>query len=309
MTADDLSETLVDGLNATYGRHPGHRAAHAKGVLCAATFTPTAKAADLSRARHFAGAPSRSHVRFSNGSGDPYAPDGARDGRGIGVKFYVDGATTDIVGLSLPAFFTRTPEDLVEFNAARRPDPATGQPDMAALGAYIAEHPEVMTAINAAITHPIPASYAAITFHSLHAYGFVGGDGRVRHGRYHIVPEADDAPLDEEEAAARPPDYLRAELEKRLADGPAVFHLDVQLAADGDPLDDPTAPWPDEREVVRIGRLDVTALAFDRETGGDILVFDPTRVIDGILLTDDPILRARPGAYSVSIARRTAPAS
>ena len=37
------------------------------------------------------------------------------------------------------------------------------------------------------------------------------------------------------------------------------------------------------------------------ESDGDVLVFDPSRVPDGIRLTDDPILRARSGAYSVSI--------
>jgi len=51
--------------------------------------------------------------------------------------------------------------------------------------------------------------------------------------------------------------------------------------------------------------LEITALAFDRERDGDILVFDPTRVPDGIRVTDDKILLARPGAYSVSVTRRT----
>jgi catalase len=46
-------------------------------------------------------------------------------------------------------------------------------------------------------------------------------------------------------------------------------------------------------------------LASDRERAGDILVFDPVRVPDGIVLSDDPILLARPGAYSASVARRT----
>ena len=77
------------------------------------------------------------------------------------------------------------------------------------------------------------------------------------------------------------------------------------LAGDGDPLDDPTVAWPDDRETIRLGRLEVTALAFDREGDDDILVFDPTRVPDGIRLSEDPILLARPGAYSVSVARRT----
>ena len=38
-------------------------------------------------------------------------------------------------------------------------------------------------------------------------------------------------------------------------------------------------------------------------------VFDPGRVVDGIELSDDPILRYRPGAYSESVARRMPPTS
>jgi catalase len=310
MVDSDLSERLVDGLNATYGIHPGYRAAHAKGVLCSGTFTPSPDAASLSRAPHLAGAEVRVHVRFSNGSGDPSAADGVRDARGMAVKFYLpNGMRTDIVALSLPAFFTRTPEDLVDFNKARRPDPATGQPDVEKVGAYLADHPEAVPAVTAAITHAIPASYATLAYHGLHAFGFIAADGVLRYGRYHLVPSAGEVSLTEDEAAAQSPDYLRDELVDRLARGPAAFALQVQLAGDGDPLDDPTAAWPDDRAVVLLGHLEVTALAYDRERDGDVLVFDPTRVPDGIRLTDDPILLARPGAYSVSIARRTAPAS
>jgi catalase len=57
---------------------------------------------------------------------------------------------------------------------------------------------------------------------------------------------------------------------------------------------------------VHLGDVELSALAFDRDRDGDVLVFDPTRVVDGIDLSDDPILLARPGAYSVSVARRTA---
>ena len=38
MTDEDLSTRLVESINSAYGVHAGHRAAHAKGVLCAATF-------------------------------------------------------------------------------------------------------------------------------------------------------------------------------------------------------------------------------------------------------------------------------
>ena len=43
---------------------------------------------------------------------------------------------------------------------------------------------------------------------------------------------------------------------------------------------------------VTAGTFEITGLDTERETGGDVLVFDPTRVIDGIELSDDPVLRS-----------------
>ena len=58
------------------------------------------------------------------------------------------------------------------------------------------------------------------------------------------------------------------------------------------------------REVVDAGTLTVTALADDPEADGGVVVFDPTRIVDGIELSDDPILLYRPQAYSESVKRR-----
>ena len=52
------------------------------------------------------------------------------------------------------------------------------------------------------------------------------------------------------------------------------------------------------------GTLEITGLETERETGGDVLVFDPTRVTDGIECSDDPVLRFRHLAYTESVARR-----
>jgi catalase len=225
----------------------------------------------------------------------------------MAVKFTLpDGSTTDLVAISLPVFFARTPEDLLEFNAARRADPATGDPDVAKVGEYLGRHPEALTAVTAAMTHVIPASYATLTYHGIHAFAFTNASGTVRHGRYHLVPTAGEESLADEEAEATSADYLHDELVARLARERASFTVQVELAAAGDPVDDPTAVWPDDRERVDLGRLDVTALAFDREHDGDILVFDPIRLPDGITPTDDTILLARSDAYRVSVTRRTA---
>src|SRR4051794_14957812 len=90
---------VVDAINDISGSHPGHRAAHAKGTLCAGTFTAKPAAARLTRAAHMQGDPVPATVRFSNGGGDPAGPDYATEGRGMAVKLYLgdDGPRLDMV--------------------------------------------------------------------------------------------------------------------------------------------------------------------------------------------------------------------
>lgn len=192
MGTDELARQAVDAINAISGRHPGARAAHAKGTLCAGTFTPTADARDLSRAAHFRDGPTRAHVRFSNGSGDPTASDcEPREGRGLATKFYLDdGTTTDVIGITLPAFFVNTVDGFLDFCRARTPDPATGEPDPAAIRAFLEQHPEALTAGAAVLSASPPESYLTCAYNSLHAYRFVDDDGGGRFVRYRWEPEA-----------------------------------------------------------------------------------------------------------------------
>jgi catalase len=304
------AKDVVDAISDISGSHPGHRAAHAKGIVCAGTFTASPGAKELSRAAHLQGDPVRVTVRFSNGSGDPTRPDGGNDGRGLAVKFYLpDGSRTDIVALTLPVFFVRNPDDFLAFTRARKPDPETGQPDLDKVGAFLAEHQEAVPAIQFQLGMAPPASRAQLRYHGIHAFRFLADGGGARYGRYRFEPEAGEAWLDAEEAKAKSPDYLEDELRERMEAGPVSFALAVQLAEDGDPTDDPTVQWPDEREVVELGRLEVTGLDTEREQGDDVLVFDPTRVADGIECSEDPILNFRPKAYSESVARRTGAAT
>jgi catalase len=296
-------EDAVDAINDVSGAHPGHRAAHAKGTLVSGSFTATPEAAALTRAAHMQGEPVRATVRFSNGGGNPVIPDYAREGRGMAVKLYLpDGSKTDMVALSVPCFFVRTPEDFLEFTRLRKPDPETGQPDMEKLGAWLGEHPEAGPAIEAAVGAAPPASYAQVAYNGIHSFRWTSSDGNSRWIRFTWLPEAGDASLDDDEARERGKDYLQEEIIERL---PASFRLLVKIAGEGDPIDDPTAVWPDERETVEAGRLELTGPETERERDGDILVFDPTRVTDGIETSDDPVLLFRPKAYSVSVERRS----
>jgi catalase len=295
---------IVDAIQDIYGRHEEARAAHAKGTLCAGSFTATPDAAALTRAGHMQGDPVRVHVRFSNGSGDPHSNDTAPDGRGMATKFYLpDGSTTDIVAISLRVFFVRTPEDFLAFTRARKPDPETGQPDMAKLGAVIAERPEIGAAVQLILpTLTPPVSYATCAYNSLHAFCLVSGDGGRTWARLRWRPEAGEHVLAEEEIDAQGADYLQDELRERLSREPIRFRLDAILAQEGDPLDDPTQPWPEDREQVELGAVELTRVVEVEEP----MVFDPYNLTEGIEPSEDPILAARSPAYSVSIERRMA---
>src|SRR4026208_2209672 len=63
---------LVDALNEVFGKHPGDRAAHTKGICLTGSFTPSPDAPSLSKAPQFA-KPVPIVARFSLGGGNPQA--------------------------------------------------------------------------------------------------------------------------------------------------------------------------------------------------------------------------------------------
>jgi catalase len=305
--SESLAVEAVDVIKAASGSKDGFRAAHAKGTVLAGSFTATPEAAALTRAPHMQGDPVKVTVRFSNGAGNPEAPDyAARDGRGMSTKFYLqDGGRTDIVALSLPCFFVRTPQDFVEFTRTRVPDPETGEPDMEKIGAFLEAHQEALRAIQFVLAAKPPASYANVAYNSIHSFKWTGADGEERFVRYRWEPEAGEESLEPEDAKARGGDYLQEEIAERVTGEGAAFRLFVVIADDGDDVDDPTVAWPEEREKVEVGRVELTGIDESRERDGDVMVMDPTRVVDGIELSGDKILRFRAHAYSVSVERRS----
>ena len=82
------------------------------------------------------------------------------------------------------------------------------------------------------------------------------------------------------------------------------YDVRVTVAGPDDDPHDPTSVWTGAREL-SAGVIEVTTKIDDPEQSGGLVVFDPTRVVDGIELSDDPILRYRGASYGESIDRRT----
>jgi len=191
----------------------------------------------------------------------------------------------------------RTPEAFIELTEAGR------KPYLLPL--FMAKHPSSVPALLAnlrARTLVPPHSYAEATYFPIHAYGWLSTDGARTWVRYVLRPLATPADRLGESFDGR--DRLFDEMEARLARGPVRFDLHVTVAAEGDDPHDPMSVWTGAREL-SAGTVEVTAPIADPEADGGLVVFDPVRLVDGIELPDDPILRYRERAYSVSISRRS----
>ena len=299
--AADLVEMIHEDFQ---GFHPGYRGVHAQGRYYAAVFKATMEAKKLSRAVHLQGEPVPVTVRHGHSaSGNPWGP---ATSPSMAVKFYLpDGTITDLIAITIPLFFARTPDEMLEVLKKLKPDLATGKPDEKRIMQLLAAHPWIANAFKLAKGLPAPVSFAQTVFHALHAFKFVNAADEAQYARYHWEPEAGEAGQTLEELQKQPPSYLFEELEARLRKAPVVFNLVLQLAQKGDPTDDPTAPWPEDRSRVPIGRLELIRPTTVEEIGDPVMLHDPTRLTDGIEPSDDPVLAVRRGVYEVSVAHRT----
>ena len=306
MAEGDLYEQIIAAVDGVYGAREGRRALHAKGSWCEGTFTASSRAAELSHRLPSTGRARRGpdpvleRERPSRGQ--------RRRARGVAASrssSAAGGEETDILATTQPRL--RHPDARGLPRAAsrlRRPDPETGQPDFEKLGAWLGAHPETQTAIQATLGADPLASFATAPYFSPHTFFLVDADGERTPVRYRWIPAAGEERISDDEAAERGRDYLHDELSERLAARAGRVRPPLPACRRRRPLDDATAIWPDEREYVAAGRLEIERPVDDPEREDHIDVFDPLRLVDGVEPSDDPILHARRRAYSVSAYRR-----
>ncbi|UXA08898.1 catalase family peroxidase [Mycobacterium sp. SMC-2] len=294
-------DEAIEAIRGTGGAQPGCRALHAKGTLYRGTFTAAPDAVMLSRAKHLDGSTVPALIRFSNGAGDPRQRDNLPGIRGMAVKFTLpDGSTTDVSTQTARLFLSSTPDGFVDLLKAMRP----GLTTPLRMAKHFLTHPRLLGALPVLRdANRIPASYATIEYHGLHAFRWVADDGSARFVRYHLVPAATENYLSALAAHGKCPDFLTDELNARLGAAPVRFHYRVQIAGPTDSTVDPSAPWR-SNQIATVGTLEITGPESEREHGGDIVVFDPMRVTDGIEPSDDPVLHFRTFAYSASVKLR-----
>jgi len=299
-----LPEQIVDAFQGLFGVHPGARSNHAKGVIVEGTFTPTASAASMSKAAHLQKqkTPIPVTVRFSDATGIPAIPDNdaGASPHGIALKFSLpDGSKTDIVGFSFNGFPVATAEEFRDFLlaiGASGPD----APHPTAIEKFLSSHPSA--AAFATAPKPAPVSYGTLAYFGVNTFKFTNAKGTVTFGRYQILPVRGEKLLTKEKASKMGPDYLVDEIGERIHRGPVKFKLVLQMAEQGDKIDDPSITWPDTRKKVELGTIAITKGTKESHTA-DKLLFLPGAVTSGIEAAD-PMIGIRSAAYPISFARR-----
>jgi catalase len=301
-----LANDLLQQFDQLFGLHPGFRVAHAKGVLLTGTFTPAPGAQSLTKAAHATRPSTPVTVRFSNSTGIPQIPDNAPEAnpRGFAVRFNLaEHVHTDIVSHSTDGFPTRDGYQFLEFLksvAASGPDVPSPKP----VEVFLGSHPAALAFVQA--PKPFPSSFARDTYFGVTAFAFINASGQKRFGRYRIVPEQGNDYLSDDAVAKLAPNYHFDEIVQHVKKQPARFKTLVQLAAEGDIVDDATKHWPESRELFHLGTIELTDHVPDDVGQQQHMIFDPIPRVDGIEPSADPLLELRAAIYLISGRRRRA---
>lgn len=291
-------EELVDAQHKGFGFHGG-RAVHAKGIVLEGKFTPDPQACRLTIARHLQKDVTDIVVRFSNFTSLLDIADNLKEAnaRGFAIKFIGPyGFTTDIVAHSYNGFPVKTTDDFRDFLMALAVSgPGSAKPTE--VEKYLESHPATKAF---ALNQKNPASYATINYFAANSFKFTNAARISTYIRYQFIPQEGEQLLTDEELAAMSPSYLMDDIRARIAIKPVKINMFAQLAGQNDVIDDPSVAWPDSREKVLLGVLEIDKISANSPEQDKALIFIPNNLPAGIE-TADPMLDFRAKAYPISL--------
>jgi catalase len=89
-------------------------------------------------------------------------------------------------------------------------------------------------------------------------------------------------------------------IKQRGVKGSRFFRLPGSTSCPGDATNDASIVWPDNRKTIDLGTITITTVDPDSDAASKALAFDPTRLTDGIELSDDPLPALRSRVYRLS---------
>jgi catalase len=293
-------QVFLDGFAKVFGRQPGFRKNHAKGVSVAGWFDSNGNGRGLSKATVFRSGRTPVVGRFSLAGGNPHAADTQPAARGLGLAFGFPGEQQwRMATLNLPVFLDNSPQGFYDRLIASAVVPGTGKPDPTAMARFLAAHPETARALDIVKQHPPTPGFADSIYRGLNAFYFVDESNARVPVRWSLTP------LQQALPPSSGANGLFDALVRQLRAGPLHWRLMLTVGTAADPTRDATLPWPADRRSVDAGLLTLDSVQTERRGNARDINFDPLVLPDGIEPSDDPLLSARSAVYAASYRRRT----
>jgi catalase len=303
--AEVTAPQVVTAMEGVFGVNPGQRRNHIKGTCAVGEFVGSKDMMAYSRSALFSGKPVAVIARYSLSGGNPKAPDTAKSVRGMALQFKLPGGNLHhMTMLNTPMFGAARPQTFLDLMLAQQPDPATGKPDPEKMKAFKASHPDNLAQADYLASHNPPVSYGNSSYWGIHTFKFINQQNKTTLVRWRFAPKDGEKQLSDDELKTAGANFLEQALATRTQQGLVQWDMLVSIGEAGDPQDNPTLVWPENRKVIKAGTLSISAAMPQKGAPCEAINFDPLVMADGIAPTQDPILLFRSPAYAVSFGKR-----
>jgi len=295
---------MVARFEEVNGNHPGFRLNHAKGICVTGSFEGTGQAIPLSKAVVFQGGRVPVIGRISLAGGMPFQADQAATVRSMALRLAPPGGEEwRTATVNIPVFVVNSASGFYEQTLASAVDPATGKPDPDTMNAFLAKHPETVKAMAIIKKSPPSSGFADSTYYGLDAFRFVNAAGVSVPVRWSLVP-LQPVSANPVHASTDDQNYLFDALIGQIKAHPLQWRLMVTIGTAGDPTNDATLPWPDDRRQIDAGTVTFDHVSSEATGRCTDVNYDPLVLPSGIEPSDDPLLSARSAVYARSFTLR-----
>ncbi|MGI8457331.1 MAG: catalase [Propionibacteriaceae bacterium] len=291
------------------------RVVHARGAAAHGTFVGNGAAEGVCQADFLrSGVETPVFVRFSTVLGSRGSMDTARDTRGFATRFYTSQGNYDLVGNNMPVFFIQDGIKFPDVIHAGKPHPDREIPQAQSahdtFWDFVSLHTEAQhhTIWNMS-DRGLPRSFRTMEGFGVHTWRLMNAAGQTSLVKFHWKPKQGVHSLTWEEAqltGGLDPDYHRRDLADAIEAGAnPQWDFGVQVMPDtedetfeGIDLLDPTKIVPEELcpvQIIGTMTLDRNPTNYFAET--EQVAFNPSNLVAGIDVTDDPLLQARLFSY------------
>jgi len=291
------------------------RVVHARGAGAHGVFVANGAGADICRAGFLErGVQTPVFVRFSTVLGSRGSADLARDTRGFATRFYTDEGNYDLVGNNIPVFFIQDGIKFPDVIHAAKPHPDREIPQAQSahdtFWDFVSLHTEAQahTMWNMS-DRALPRSFRTMEGFGVHTFRMLADNDQTVLVKFHWKPKQGVHSVTWEEAQlanGNDPDFHRRDLADAIESGAyPEWELGVQVMPDtadqmfeGIDLLDPTKFVPEELAPVQVlGTMTLNANPVNYFAETEQVAFNPSNLVPGIDVSNDPLLQARLFSY------------